>query len=126
MLECERAQPVPQLSHRGRSTHPFPDDVADDETEESPLELDDVVPVAPDVDAYRSGQVAGRDLDVVELGQAAWEHAALQRFGDGPLGLEPGGTVECLRALARERDDPLALLGRKVGWLCEREAESSG
>ena len=70
-VERVDAQRVPELRHRGRGDHALADDVADDDADAVPAELDHVVPVAADLELVPAREVADGDVEPVDLRAAA-------------------------------------------------------
>ena len=115
--ECSNAnalQCIPELTHHRGRAHALPDDISDDHADSSIAEEDGVVPIASHVDPARARKISRCKLDTVGGGEALGEHASLQRFGDPPLRLVPCGSIECLRPLADEGDQPLPVRRREL------------
>ena len=74
-----------QRRHDGRRSQPSSRHVADDEQHAPLVECDDVVPVAADVDALDSGDVADAELHVRDIGKLVGEEIALQRLRERAL-----------------------------------------
>ena len=116
VLEGERAERVPELAHHRRRLDTLADHVADDEGDAAVVEMDDVVPVAADVDTDRAGQVAGGEGDAADRREPLGQDAPLHGLGDRAFGLVAPGPVERLPALAHERDEPFAVgVGERTG-----------
>ncbi len=84
-LQQVRAQGDPDLGHHRGGDHAAADDVADHEREAAVGELEDVVPVAADLDPRAGGEVLGAEAQPRHAGQRVGQHRALHDLGHGPL-----------------------------------------
>ena len=112
-LDGEGAYRVSELRHARRSLYALSDHVADDEGQLAVRERDRVEPVAADVEMRRPGQIPGRQLHAVHARQRDGQDAALERLGDGLLGLEVPCAVERLSSLGRQDLDERAVVARE-------------
>lgn len=96
-IELEDGQsgsaPAAHRDEKRGGQHPATDYVADHECELSGVELEDVVPVATDLDAGAGRQVLGAEAHAGYLRQRVGQKRALHDGGDGPL-LGDSGVVD--------------------------------